>query len=293
MSSSQKTVFKSKETICVGDEVSVRDNPNSSWLKGEVISLNPMEVQVDGWPVPMSFKFVRGKKIRKMRIYHDIGSDGLGKSTRFRWIACSDLPHLLGKQGKRVKRIQEEFKNCEINIIDNETVCYDYEAEMWIEKRKKYFSTRGYTAFNPWGYRCALVQVISTSSKQEANECLQEVFKFRNEMRIWRYKYQKYLYWKRHQHSDDYDSKKEAWAHGHELWFLQKEQHGANGLWFTRKFKNKGRDRGNRKFRRSNQQTEQRKIRKSRKQLQRRKFRKTGKREKSIRDISASRRFSI
>eukprot|EP00493_Phyllostaurus_siculus_P023393 UN23729 len=163
MSSSQKTVFKSKQTICVGDEVSVRENPNSSWLKGEVKSLNPMEVQVDGWPVPMSFKFVRGKKIRKMRIYHDIGSDGLGKSTRFRWIACSDLPHLLGKQGKRVKRIQEEFKNCEINIIDNETVCYDYEAEMWIEKRKKYFSTRGYTAFNP-----GAIDVLWFKSYQQA-----------------------------------------------------------------------------------------------------------------------------
>jgi len=228
-----------------------------------------------------------------MRVYHDIGSDGLGKSTRFRWIDCTNLPHLLGQQGKRVKRIQEEFKNCEINIIDVETVCYDDEAEMLIEKRNKYFRERGYTAFNPWGHRSALVQVISTSSKQEANECLREVFKFRSEMYIWRYKYRKYLYWKRNQHNDDYDSTKEAWAHGHELWFLQKEQHGANGLWFTRKFKNKGRDRGNRKFRRSNKQTQQRKIRKSRKQLQRRKFRKTGKREKSIRDISASRRFSL
>jgi len=294
MSSSQKTVLKSKVPICVGDKVSVRDKPNSSWLKGEVISLNPMEVQVDGWPIPMSFKFVRReKKAADQKMTDEVTCTSVGKSTRFKWIACSDLPHLLGKQGKRLKRIQEQFKNCKISIIDEKTVCYDYRAEMEIKKRNEYFRRRGQTAFNPWGNRNALVQVISTSSKQDANEVCWELCKFRREMSIWRYKYQKYLYWKRNQHRDDYDSTKEAWAHDHELWFLKKEQHGASGEWFTRKFKNKGRDRGNRKFRKSNKQTQQRKIRKSRKQLQRKKFRKSGKREKSIRDISASRRFSL
>jgi hypothetical protein len=299
MSSSQKTVLKSKVPICVGDKVSVRDKPNSSWLKGEVISLNPMEVQVDGWPVPMSFKFVRReKKAADQKIADEATCASAVKSTslkwiRFKWIACSDLPHLLGKQGKRLKRIQEEFKNCKISIIDENTVSYDYRAEMEIEKRNEYFGRYGHTAFNVWGNRNALVQVISTRSEQEANEVCREVCKFRREMSIWRYKYKKYLYWKRNQHRDDYDSRKEAWAHDHELWFLQKEQHGANGEWFTRKFKNKGRDRGNRKFRKSNKQTQQRKIRKSRKQLQRKKFRKSGKREKFIREISAARRFSL
>merc|ERR1719471_414895 len=84
----------------------------------------------------MSFKFVRReKKAADRKIAEEATCASAVKSTsfkwiRFKWISCSDLPHLLGKQGKRLKRIQEEFKNCKISIIDENTVSYDYRAEM-------------------------------------------------------------------------------------------------------------------------------------------------------------------
>jgi len=302
MPSSQKNVFKSNlQNIRVGDEVSVRDKSNSKWIKGKVTSLNPTEVQVDGWPIPMCFKFIRREKKKEtarqqMKVYHDKGYGnradevpsefngfklcvGEKVSVRSTWIRCSDLPHLLGKQGKRLKRIQKQFKNCEINIIDDKTICFDLDAEMRIDKRNNYYRKYNCGAFDTWGRRYALVQVKSTDSKK-ADKVFTEVFKFNTEISNWQSRYAAYIYWRRHQHCNDYDSKKETWAHDHGQWYMQKEQHGANGQWFTRKYKNKGRDRRNRKFR------------KSQKQMQRKNFRKTGKREKSIR-AATFRRFSL
>lgn len=291
MPSSQKNVFKSNlQNIRVGDEVSVRDRPNSKWIKGEVKSLNPTEVQVDGWPIPMSFKFIRREKKetadQQMRVCHDmtVSHDELklcvGKdSVRSDWIPASELPHLLGKQGKRVKRIQKEFKDCEINIIDDHTVCFDLDAQRKIDQTNNYFRKYNCDAFDQWGCRMALVQVKSTDSK-ETDKAFTEVLKFRTEMSNWKSRYNAYLYWRRHRHRMDYDPTEETWAHNHGQWYMQKEQHGANGKWFTRKYKNKGRDRGNRK------------VRKSKKQMQRKNFRKSGKREKSIR-AATFRRFSL
>jgi len=42
-----------------GDDVVVRDSSGTSWLHGVVTSVSPLEVQVNGWPIPMSFKHVR------------------------------------------------------------------------------------------------------------------------------------------------------------------------------------------------------------------------------------------
>jgi len=292
-------MFKSPQNIRVGDEVSVRDKSNSKWIKGQVTSLNPTEVQVDGWPIPMCFKFIRREKKEtarpQMKIFHDkdeVPSEfngfklcvGETVSVLSRWICCSDLPHLLGKQGKRVKRIQKQFKNCEINIIDDKTICFDLDAEMRIDQRNNFYRKYNCGAFDTWGSRHALVQVKSTDSKR-TDKVFTEVFKFRTEISNWKSRYDAYIFWRRHRHSSDYDPTKETWAHNHGQWYMQKEQHGANGKWFTRKYKNKGRDRANRKFRES-------KNRKSKKQMQRKNFRKSGKREKSIR-AATFRRFSL
>jgi len=295
MPSLQKSVAQDWSPLCVGDKVCVRDKPNSSWLKGEVTSLDPIEVHVEGWPIPMGFQFIKRQEKAKITVRGDKLTVAHGKTMRFQWINSSHIPHLLGKKGKRLNRIKKEFKNCQIKIIDEKTVCVDLEAEKRIEKREKY--NRRYrptsTAFSDGYYRSALVQVISTTSKEEVDKAFEEVFKFRIELCRWRSRYRAYLYWKRHQHDNDFDSEKESWAYNHEQWFLQKEQHGANGQWFTRKFKNKGRDRGNRKCRKSSKQTQQKKLRKTGKQLRQKNLRKTGKREKSIRDISTCRRFSF
>jgi len=292
MPSSQKTVVQDWSPLCVGDKVCVRDKPNSSWLKGEVTSLDPVEVHVEGWPIPMSFQFLKRQEKAKITVRVDNLTVAHGKTMKFKWINYSDIPHLLGKKGKRINRIKKEFKNCRFNIIDHKTVSFDLEAEKRLEKREKYWRRYrpGSTAFS---YSMALVQVISTTSKQEADKAFEELFKFRIELYRWHSRYRAYLYWKLHQHDNDFDSKKESWAYNHEQWFLQKEQHGANGQWFTRKFKNKGRDRGNRKCRKSSKQTQQKKLRKTGKQLRQKNLRKTGKREKSIRDISTCRRFSF
>jgi len=282
MPSSQKNV--NGKYIRVGDEVSVRDKSSSKWIKGQVTSLNPTEVQVDGWPIPMCFKFVRREKKETAR--EQMKKDEVGEkvSVRSTWISCSDLPHLLGKKGKRVKRIQKQFKNCEINIIDDKTICFDLDAEMRIDQRNKYFRKYNCGAFDTWGERHALVQVKSTDSER-TDKVFTEVFKFRTEIANWKLRYDAYIYWRRHQHNSDYDPLKETWVHNHGQWYMQKEQHGTNGKWFTRKYKNKGRDRANRKFRES-------KNRKSKKQMQRKNFRKSGKREKSIR-AATFRRFSL
>jgi len=42
-----------------GDEVLARESTGTSWLHGVVTSVSPLEVQVNGWPIPMSFKYVR------------------------------------------------------------------------------------------------------------------------------------------------------------------------------------------------------------------------------------------
>lgn len=292
MPSLQKSVAQDWSPLCVGDKVCVRDKPNSSWLKGEVTSLDPIEVHVEGWPIPMSFQFMKRQEKAKITVRDGNLTVAYGGYTT---ISCSDIPHLVGKKGKRINRIKKEFKNCQIKIIDDKTVSFDFETKKMIEKINKCESTyrTGYTAFYNGYDRMALVQVISTTSKEEVDKAFEEVFKFRIELRRWRSRYRAYLYWKRHQHDNDFDSEKESWACNHEQWFLQKEQHGANGQWFTRKFKNKGRDRGNRKFKKSNKQTQQKKLRKTGKQLRQKNLRKTGKREKSIRDISTCRRFSF
>jgi len=284
MPSSQKNVFKSNlQNICVGDEVSVRDRPNSKWIKGEVKSLNPTEVQIDGWPIPMSFKFIRSEKkeTADQQMIHNGFKLCVGKkdSVRSRWISASEIPHLLGKQGKRVKRIQKEFKDCEINIIDDRTVCFDSDAQRRIDQTNNYFRKYNCSAFDQWGARMALVQVKSTDS-EETDKAFTEVLKFRTEMSNWKSRYNAYLYWRSNKHRMDYDPTAETWAHNHGQWYMQKEQHGADGRWFTRKYKNKGRDRANRK------------VRKSKKQMQRKNFRKSGKREKSIR-AATFRRFSL
>jgi len=42
----------------IGDAVFCRDHENRSWLSGVIVSLQPLEIQVQGWPVAMSFNFV-------------------------------------------------------------------------------------------------------------------------------------------------------------------------------------------------------------------------------------------
>eukprot|EP00493_Phyllostaurus_siculus_P014461 UN14684 len=83
----------------------------------------------------MSFQFIKRQENAKITVRGDKLTVARGKAMRFRWIDCSDLPHLLGKKGKRINRIKQEFKNCQIEIIDDKTVCLDLEAEKRIERR--------------------------------------------------------------------------------------------------------------------------------------------------------------
>lgn len=50
---------KSSWLFKIGDKVLVRDTDSTSWLNAVVATASPLEVQVEGWPVPMAFNYVR------------------------------------------------------------------------------------------------------------------------------------------------------------------------------------------------------------------------------------------
>jgi len=246
---------KEKQEVSIGDEVSVRDKPHSSWLLGVVTSLNPTEVQVKGWPMSMTFKFMK-PETRKVNPVSPI-------QTVFKTMHPFRMKHVIGRNGRKIKKIRSACA-ADIRIIDSKTHSMSEAAE---EALKNSYS-RNYCQIQLTGTMSQINSAWNMISGVEKNlQKMTEAFcKAYHEIRIQRYAYQA-----------RYSKNLKGAQLEIEQWLLQKQQHGANGCWHTKKFKNKGRDRCNRKAR---------KGKKEYKCGNRKHLRKSSR-------VSASRRFSL
>jgi len=217
--------------------VSVRDKQGSPWLSGKVTSTSPLEVQVEGWPVPMSFAFVEKSKAKTGNKWADVNTtsqvlkgDILGKPlVRYKYIGKQQAKHVIGKNGKIIKAIRAKT-GAKILIFDENSITEDNH-----DHRRGYMSD----------YYSKIRITGSRSTCEAAYSLIDEVLrKFYQAQR----KYERWLYYSTRRTSAKVCSGityRASWIQ--DEYNLMKTQHGANGSWFTRKFKNKGRDRSNRK----------------------------------------------
>lgn len=91
-----------------GDQVLVRDTDSTSWLNAVVATASPLEVQVEGWPVPMAFNYVR---------LHT--NDNEGRKKGFQMLNNLDLYWIDGNY----------TMSCEINPNNWGTVYYDHNVK--------------------------------------------------------------------------------------------------------------------------------------------------------------------
>lgn len=200
----------------VGETVDVRDQLGSSWLSGTIKSVNPLEVQVTGWPLPMRFAFVRKTKVPKEEA--PMGCHPV--QTKKIWIPRDFAKHVIGTRGKRIKQMRRKLlPGSEIVVFDHET----RRDDLFDDLDENYRVSNGHTG---------LVYVSGTedeiNSVQAAIRLLREKHFEHN---------RKYQAWLRRRYRV---RAKENAVYPHlDLFYLKKTQHGANGSWHTRKFKNK------------------------------------------------------
>lgn len=220
----------------VGDLVSVRDKQGSPWLRGKVTSTSPLEVQVEGWPMPMSFAFVQKSKARaKSSKWADVNDtvgilegDILGQPlVRYKFIGKQMTKHVIGKNGKIIEAIRAKT-GAKILIFDEDSITEDCHES-------RYRLNDYYTKIKIVGCRskceavCSLIHEVMTKWREAQN------------------KYRRWLYYSTRTNVKVCSGVTHGACWIRDEYELMKKQHGANGSWFTRKYKNKGRDRSNRK----------------------------------------------
>lgn len=231
MSSSTQTEGSSYR---VGETVSVRDKQGSPWLSGKVTSTTPLEVQVEGWPVPMSFAFIRKSQRRTGGTWADFSTTSevlkghiLGvPSVRHQYIPKGEAKHVIGKNGNIINRIRAKT-GAKILIFDENTITENNLRDN--DNFRNYYSTK--------------IRITGPRSNCEAARSL--INEVLTNFRQAQMKYQRWLYYSTRPRYSSGISHRDPWIQNE--YDLMKRQHGANGSWFTRKFKNKGRDRSNRK----------------------------------------------
>lgn len=301
----------------IGDKVLVRDTHSTSWLNAVVATASPLEVQVEGWPVPMAFNYVRlhtndnegRKKGFQMlnnldlywiegnapacginpehwghTVYYDYNVHHLcpqdGNALRKAWreyerenaIWCSEAPvmeivfsflidvtksrpdsdsddshgyerwffndslkHIIGLQGKTINKIRKQTL-ATITIFDGNSVGSMFGKNKTLEKGPIYYNGR-ITRGN------SLLKIEGTHMQIEAaKERVQKIF---STVAEYEQKHQQWLRRKRRRcrrrAAYTWNDAKTPWVK--DQWYLQKQQHGADG-WYISKYKNKGKRRG-------------------------------------------------
>jgi len=205
----------------IGDAVFCRDHENRSWLSGVIVSLKPLEIQVQGWPIAMSFKYVC------QNLEGKTGNTAVSQQKCYQLFPKEYIRHLIGENGKKIKAIRAS-SNAQIKVFDDKTSTIDDEKAK-AERRH-----------NTWRYHY-LVRITGSShavscAKQSIRKLLCTIREYEKKQMAWiRRKYRK----KRAYSVRSYKSSNSVTV----TWEMQKQQHGANGCWVTRKFKNKGKHR--------------------------------------------------
>merc|ERR1719422_1073307 len=131
----QDTMYtQSAETsFRVGASVFVRDESNRSWLSGAVTNVDPLLVQVQGWPIPMSFKFVVKHKPSSVETEvqeerHDVSRRRfyvLRVSTevreeRYQTIGKTQIGQVIGANGTMINRIRRGSR-AQVTVYDRKS----------------------------------------------------------------------------------------------------------------------------------------------------------------------------
>lgn len=197
-------VHMPSQSFTIGEAVQVRDKLYSSWLSGTVTSLSPLEVQVQGWPFSMTYAFIRPKQLQKPKLAHVVASKKDKPVHRKMRLYPADVPHVVGAGGKMINNIRETTQ-----------------AKMILTQQGQ--------------AQVALLKIHGTPTQVQAamiavRKAIQDVHSFVRRLQRRR---------RARNSRRCFTNSTEPWAK--DQWYLQKEQHGTNGDWRRRKFKNKGR----------------------------------------------------
>jgi len=211
---------QSKKNLSIGAQVFVRDSSNRSWMCGTVSTVDPVTVQVEGWPIPMSFKFVVSKKPNS-----DKAMPVAKEKEECIIVNNSSIGQVIGACGNVINRIRRTTR-AKVTIYDRNSYALNSLPSLHHESVSK-------------GYWC-VVKVVGSERRIEKARTL-----MRNAQDVpvkWNMrKYARKTQARRQQrHKNKGRRKLRGCDMTEEMWLLQKEQHGANGSWHTRKFKNKG-----------------------------------------------------
>lgn len=208
---------QSKTKFSIGAEVFVRDESNRSWVSGAVSTLEPLTVQVQGWPIPMPFNFVTSKK----PVTHKT-MPAMDQKEEYISVPNHSIGQVIGTYGKMINRIRRTTR-ANITVYDRKS----YSLDSLPSIHQVTVST---------GCWC-VVKIVGSEkqiSKAKSMVCEAEDVPLK-------WSRQKYARKRRAQrHKSKARRKLRGCDMTEEMWLLQKEQHGANGSWHTRKFKNKG-----------------------------------------------------
>jgi len=296
----------------IGDAVFCRDQPNRSWLSGVIASLEPLQIQVQGWPIAMSFNFVRqtplvrepetdrelkletyllgeyrfnvGSFVRKeldrsseiiknldkgdvvdvisfkihdSRIRAEIKDGGfvtlynfidkreiasyksivVEKACAYEHFPKDKIGHLLGKEGKAINAIRKKSR-AKIKIFDEQTRTIDDEN---VESENRYSCLVQITG-SPNAVAIARLWIRQTLARVQKYEAKQGAWKIRKLQK--QFPHSDYWGYNPYGGKPSFTGMPKQDLTG-TIWEMQKLQHGANGSWFTRKHKNKGKRRGN------------------------------------------------
>jgi len=228
-----------EEVFSVGQLVQVRDRPHGSWLSGVVTSVEPTEVQVDGWAIPMEFNFIRASKTLDETL---INSER--KTTECKWMYTFKAKHIIGSNGKMITKIRSRFsaQNVKIHIIDSNTVSMSTAARVSIADEENQPSPW------TWTHSVFLCRVLVEVSGPAfwVNKAWEALNKVQDDLTAASYA------WSRERVARRYQRRTAAYnrirgPRRNNIYEMTKNQHGANGSWYTRKYKKKGRDRTNSK----------------------------------------------
>lgn len=194
----------------IGAEVFVRDDCNRSWLSGQVTNSDPLLVQVQGWPVAMPFEFVvNNKPVTEKK---ETPVELLTEKTRS--ISTDRIGQVIGATGKMLNRIRRTSR-AKITVYDSKSRSVPRSFE------------------NLLTYYCVVKIVGSQEQVDKAMSLIDAALQIPSKWQAERRK-------RRNQAARQFKRTARTVSWASEMWYLQKKQHGANGSWFTRKFKNRG-----------------------------------------------------
>jgi len=232
--------YAEKAVFSVGELVQVRDRPHTSWLSGVVTSVEPIEVQVDGWAIPMEFNFIRSSPKTFDNTFINTGR----KTTECKWMCSYQLKHIIGSNGKMIEKIRRRFSamNVQIHIIDSDSVTMSTVARLSIaEEEVANLATPWRTSV--FDYQ-KLIQISGPAFW--VKKAWQAIYQVQIDLCAVSAIWYRQRAERRRQNRRAYRQTAKRGRRTN-IYEMTKNQHGANGSWYTRKYKNKGRDRTNSK----------------------------------------------